>query len=262
MNSRRTAKILNNRKISRKINIGLFGSGKMGKAVAQLLLSMKTKNPLFPFLSIGKEPADLFAQLFEISALNIKKVEPSVLAEVQVWIDFSSAAGLSELLRATEKFKTPIVSGSTGLAPADFIRLKKLAKKRSLFWAANMSPGLWAFRQAMQGLASISEFDFAIEEIHHTQKKDRPSGTAKTLQADLEKIINKKIQAPTSFRLGGVFGIHTLYAASSNEIITMQHQALNRTVFAEGALRASLWLVGQKVGFYSMDDMFLKQKKN
>ena len=64
---------------------------------------------------------------------------------------------------------------------------------------------------------------------------------------------------PISLRLGGVFGIHTLLAASSNEMITMQHQALNRTVFAEGALLASEWIVKQKAGLYSMDDLFFKK---
>ncbi|MEQ1721944.1 MAG: dihydrodipicolinate reductase C-terminal domain-containing protein, partial [Pseudobdellovibrio sp.] len=111
----------------------------------------------------------------------------------------------------------------------------------------------------MKGLSHISNFDFAIEEIHHTQKKDNPSGTAKTLHKDLEKIINKKVQLQQGLRIGGVFGVHTLSAASSNEMITMQHQALNRTVFAEGALLASDWLVSQKSGLYSMDDMFLKK---
>lgn len=241
-----------------KINVGLFGgSGKMGKAVEQMLPEIKTKNSLSPFLFIGKDTSRLFA----VSATDIKKVEPEILADVSVWIDFTSGKGLMQLLAATEKFKTPVVSGSTGLSVKEFSNLKKNSKKRNIFWASNMSPGLWAFRQAMKGLSSISNFDFAIEEIHHTQKKDKPSGTAKTLRLDLEKITNKKIVTPTSLRLGGVFGVHTLFAASSNEVITMQHQALNRTVFAEGALMACDWIVNQPVGFYSMDELFLKLKK-
>lgn len=236
-----------------KIKVGLYGgSGKMGQAVEQMLPAMKSKNELVPFLFIGKNPS----QLFSISAEKITNVEEEVLADVDVWIDFSSPEGTIELLAATEKLKTAVVTGSTGLTDGEFAKLKAHGKKRPLFWASNMSPGLWAFRQAMKGLKSIAEFDFAMEEIHHTQKKDRPSGTAKTLHGDLEKITNKKIETPTSFRLGGVFGVHTLYAASSNEVITMQHQALNRTVFAQGALLAGHWLVEQKAGYYSMDDLF------
>ena len=227
----------------------------MGLAVEQMLPLMKTKNQLSPFLSIRPESSDLFA----VSAPRIKEVEHDILADVSVWIDFTSGAGLTELLSATAKTGTPVVSGSTGLSKADFGRLKTAARKRKIFWASNMSPGLWAFRQAMKGLASVSNFDFSIEEIHHTQKKDRPSGTAKTLHSDLEKISGKKIDTPVSLRLGGVFGVHTLLAASSNEMIMMQHQALNRTVFAEGALLASDWLVGQTAGLYSMDDLFFKK---
>lgn len=240
-----------------QIKVGLFGGGgKMGQAVEQMLPKMKTSKQLLPYLFVGQETSNLFA----ISAENIKNVEKSVLSDVDVWIDFTSPEGLEELLKSTDALKTPVVSGSTGLTPIQFNKLRKSSAKRKIFWASNMSPGLWAFRQAMKGLSKISNFDFALEEIHHTQKKDRPSGTAKTLHADLETITNKKIEIPVSFRLGGVFGIHTLYAASSNEIITMQHQALNRTVFAEGALMASEWLVDQKAGLYSMDDMFLKSK--
>lgn len=227
----------------------------MGAAIEQMLPLMKTKNQLLPFLSIRSDSSSLFA----VSAPRIQDVEADVLEDVSVWIDFTSGEGLAELLKATVKTGAPIVSGSTGLSKAQFGLLKAASKKRKIFWASNMSPGLWAFRQAMKGLSSVSNFDFSIEEIHHTQKKDKPSGTAKTLHADLEKISGKKIDTPISLRLGGVFGVHTLLAASSNEMITMQHQALNRTVFAEGALLASDWLVGQKPGLYSMDDLFLKK---
>lgn len=238
-----------------KINVGLFGgNGKMGKAIEQIFSEIKTNNVLFPFLFIGKD----ISQLFAVSAPDINEVEHDILMHVDVWIDFTSAKGLLQLLKATEKFKTPVVSGSTGLSAGELNKLKNFAKKRNIFWASNLSPGLWAFRQAMKGLSNISNFDFAIEEIHHTQKKDKPSGTAKTLHSDLEKITHKKIKTPISLRLGGVFGVHSLIAASSNEVITMQHQALNRTVFAEGALKACDWLVDQPAGFYSMDDLFLK----
>ncbi len=242
-----------------KIKLGLFGgSGKMGKAVEQMIPLMKMNSTLVPFLSVGEEASVLFA----ISAAKIQNVEEDLLKDVDVWIDFTSEKGLFELLNATKKFNTPVVSGSTGFSEAEFSKIKVLAKKRPLFWSSNMSPGLWAFRQAIKGLASISNFDFSLEEIHHTQKKDKPSGTAKTLASDLEKILNKKIDTPISLRLGGIFGIHTLVAGSTNEMITMQHQALNRTVFAEGALMASEWIIKQKSGLYSMDDLFLKNNAN
>jgi 4-hydroxy-tetrahydrodipicolinate reductase len=239
------------------LRLGLFGSsGKMGLSVEQLLVQNK-KSCFSPYLAIGKVTSNIFS----ISANSINEVENEILDDVDVWIDFSSAEGLMSLLSATEKNKTPIVSGSTGLNENHFTALKKNSKTRALFWASNLSPGLWAFRQAIKSLGSISDFDFVIDEIHHNQKKDNPSGTAKTLQIDVEKTIGRKIKTPLSHRIGGVFGVHNVIAASKNEVITLQHQALNRNVFAEGALKAAEWVVEQKSGFYSMDDLYFKNKK-
>ncbi len=235
------------------IKIGLFGSsGKMGQEVEQIL---KKQKGITPFLAVGKKPSTVFS----ISVENIEGVEVEVLEDVDVWIDFTSGPGLAELLLKTSKHSTAVVSGSTGLDDKDFSQIKKQASSRAIFWASNMSPGLWAFRQAMKSFQSISNFDFAIDEIHHTHKKDRPSGTAKTLHTDLEKIVDKKIESPNVHRLGGVFGVHTVTAASNNEVITFQHQALNRTVFAEGAVMAALWLAKQKAGLYSMEHLFSKK---
>lgn len=235
------------------LKIGLFGgSGKMGQAVETVVLEKKQD----PYLFVGKTKSNHFS--FSIS--DLKNIEDELLKDVDVWIDFTSAEGLFELIERTP-FATPIVSGSTGLTEKQFAQLKKESAKRPLFWASNMSLGLWAFRRALESFETISNFDFAIEEIHHTQKKDKPSGTALTLQKDLEKSVNKKIETPQAHRLGGIFGIHTVYAASQNELITFQHQALNRKVFAEGAVQAASWLAEQKNGFYSMDDMLSKGVK-
>lgn len=243
----------------KKINVGLLGgSGKMGQAIEQMWPRIKTTHELVPFLFLGRSSSNYFS----VSCTDLNKIEDDILADVDVWIDFTSPQGLAELIKLTKSHKTPIVSGTTGLAAKDFKLLNNTSKQRPILWASNMSPGLWAFRQALKGLKSVSHFDFALEEIHHTLKKDRPSGTAKTLHADLEKITNKKIIDPNVFRLGGVFGVHKVFAASSNEVITLEHQALNRTVFGEGALMAANWLFQQKNGLYSMDDMFSKISSN
>ena len=235
----------------KKLKIGLFGgSGKMGQ---QVELAIGESHHL-AYLFVGSKPSSEFS----FSMTDLKNTEDEILQEVDVWIDFSSASGLLELLKRTRN--TPIVSGSTGLSLQQFKHLKKMAQKRTLFWASNMSVGLWAFRQALKSLATISDFDFSINEIHHNQKKDMPSGTALTLQQDLQQIVGKQLETPTAQRLGGVFGIHTVYAASANEIISFQHQALNRKVFATGALQAAEWAFNQKSGFYSMDDMLLNRR--
>ena len=204
---------------------------------------------------MGKKKSSCFA----ISVTSLKDVESEILEDIDVWIDFSSPDGLMNLLQFTKK--TPVVSGSTGLSDRQFSVLKKASQKRPIFWASNLSIGLWAFRQALKSFSDIADFDFSIDEIHHNQKKDMPSGTALTIQKDLQKILNRKIDTPRGHRLGGVYGIHTVYAASGDEILTFQHQAINRKVFASGAVRAAEWILKQKNGFYSMDDMFLKRGK-
>lgn len=236
------------------IKIGLFGSsGKMGASLENILSSGAEKR-FVPYLAVGNKTSSVFA----ITTSNLKYTESEILEDVDVWIDFSSAAGLTDLLDKTKNLHTPIVSGSTGLSEKDFSRLKSQSKSQALFWSSNLSPGLWAFRQALKSFSFIPDFDFAIDEIHHTQKKDQPSGTAKTLQLDLENAVGRKISVPVSHRLGGVFGVHNVIAASGSEVITFQHQALNRNVFAEGALKAAQWLKGKKAGLYSMDDIYLK----
>ena len=241
---------------STKIKIGLYGSsGKMGQAVEQIL-AVNGKNDFVPYLAVGKTTSKVFA----VTTGDLKQTESEILEDVDVWIDFSLAQGLASLLAMTKDLKTPVVSGSTGLAEKDFSRLKNQSKNQPLFWASNLSPGLWAFRQAMKSFSAITHFDFAIDEIHHSQKKDQPSGTAKTLQSDLEQIIGRKVETPLSQRLGGVFGVHNVTAASQNEVIKFQHQALNRSVFAEGAIKAAQWLLQKKPGLYSMDDMYLNKQ--
>ena len=244
-----------------QIKIGLFGGdGKMGQAVEQAIPLMKGNDQPVPYLYVGEKKSSLFQQ----QKKKLADFDSKLIKAVDVWIDFSSPEGLRQLIKTTAKDNSAIVSGTTGLSAADFESLKKQSRNKKIFWASNMSPGLWVFRQMMKGLQAASQFDFAIEETHHTQKKDKPSGTAKTIHQDLEKVINKKIAPPVSFRLGGVFGVHAIHAASSNEVITLQHQALNRTVFAEGALMAANWIAKhvEESGLYSMDEMMIQLNQN
>lgn len=231
----------------KKINLGLLGaSGKMGKSIRQTI----DQSNFIPFLAVSSKNCDEFT----FTVTSLENVEPEILQQVDVWIDFSSPEYLENLLQFTSD--TPIVTGVTGCSEAQTHKIKIASQKRPLFWASNMSVGVWALRQALKSLGFISDFDFAVEEIHHTLKKDNPSGTAKTLHSDLEKIVNKKVTLPLGKRMGGIFGIHKITAASKSEIITFEHTALNREVFAEGALKAARWIVNKKPGYYSMDNLF------
>lgn len=235
--------------MSKKIKLALFGStGKMGVAIRSLL---KTDHDLSAFVEVCSKPTGDF----ESSYSDLKEIPAATLKQIDVWIDFSRPEGLLNLIPILQSTKKPLISGTTGFEDRQFSKVVFASKKTPIFWASNMSVGLWTLRQAIKALSTISHFDFAIEEIHHTQKKDNPSGTAVTLHKDLEKAVGKKISPAVGHRLGGVFGIHTITAASQSEMIKLEHNALNRTVFAEGALKAAKWIVKQPAGLYSMDDL-------
>lgn len=235
--------------MAKKIKLGLFGStGKMGVAIRTLL---KTDSDITAFVEVCRQPTGDFV----LSYSDLKKIPQTTLKQIDVWIDFTHPEGLINLLSVLQQTKKPLISGTTGFEGSQFAKVEATSKKIPIFWASNMSVGLWTLRQAIKALSTISHFDFALEEIHHTQKKDNPSGTAVTLHKDLERAVGKKIPAVIGHRLGGVFGIHTITAASQSEMIKLEHNALNRTVFAEGALKAAKWIVKQSAGLYSMDDL-------
>lgn len=193
-------------------------------------------------------------------SLSMAADEPG--KKVDVWIDFSSPEGLDALLDEAVRKGIPVVSGTTGLDGKLKKKMKKASEKIPILWSSNMSFGVAVFREALRALAPLADFDFQIEEVHHRRKKDRPSGTALTLQETLEETIGRKCPEPLSIRGGGVFGIHKVWAMSEEEILTFEHQALNRAVFARGAVRAATWIVGRGPGLYAMSDLFADGRRS
>jgi 4-hydroxy-tetrahydrodipicolinate reductase len=120
-----------------------------------------------------------------------------------------------------------------------------------------MSLGVAALAKAIQSLETLKNFDFQVEEFHHSKKKDSPSGTAIFLQSKLEKTVGKKCPHPLSIRGGGIFGVHKIYAMSENEVLCFEHTALNRKLFADGAVTAAIWISSQKKGLYDIQDLIV-----
>ncbi len=193
--------------------------------------------------------------VFKIDSLaGWKKVKP---ADVDIVVDFSSSEGLSGALEFCVKNKLPLVSGSTGLNEKNWVALKTAAKKIPLLYSGNMSLGIAAFSAMIKNLKMVEEWDFQIEEIHHSQKKDRPSGTALLLQKELTGVLKRNIPEPQSLRGGGVPGIHSLWAMGPDETLMIQHTAFNRQVFARGALKAARWLFDKEAGgIYDLSDLY------
>ena len=221
--------------------IAVMGStGKMGQEILQVLKQKKISAAEF---SEGK-PA------------NKKN-----LTGAEAIIDFTTAEAFDEILQLAVESKTPFVSGTTGISADQKRALSLASKKIPVLWAPNMSLGVALLKKAVETLAQLHGFDFQIEEFHHRHKKDRPSGTAlalqETLQASLKKHGNKAaLPAPLVGRAGGIVGIHKVYAASEEELLCFEHQALNRRVFAKGAVQAAEWLADKKPGLYHIEDLF------
>jgi 4-hydroxy-tetrahydrodipicolinate reductase len=190
-----------------------------------------------------------------LSGASKKMILTELVKGADVVIDFSSPQGFESTLKWCVKNKVPFVSGTTGISVEHERQLKSAAKKIPVLWSSNFSLGIALVTEMMKQFSDIEDFDFQIEEFHHKHKKDKPSGTAKTLQKELHKIVQKKLPEPLSVRGGENFGIHKIWAMSSAENILIEHTALNRSVFASGAIRASLWLIKQTPGNYTMRDL-------
>jgi len=233
--------------VKKNLKVGLVGaSGRMGQEITEIL---KTQKNVELFLAVC-----LKSSLAEFTFTRQTPACPEA-KEVDIWIDFSGPEVLKGLLSVAVKNQTPVVSGTTGLTSADQAALKKAAAKIPVLWSSNMSLGVAVLTEALEVFAKVRQFDFQIEEFHHNRKKDRPSGTAKSLQEKLEKVVGRKLPEPLSIRGGGIFGIHKVHAMADEEHIVFEHMALNRAVFARGAVEAAQWLSSRKKGFYSMRDV-------
>lgn len=177
--------------------------------------------------------------------------------DIDVIVDFSSPAGMAEALTWACTNKRPIVSGTTGLNAQQHKKLRAAAKKIPVLYSGNMSLGIATFAAMLKAFSAIQDWEFQIEEVHHSMKKDRPSGTALLLQERLKEVLGRNPPPPQSIRGGGVPGIHTLWAMGPEETLVIQHTAFNRQVFARGALRAAFWLFDKnKAGLYDLSDLY------
>lgn len=208
---------------------------------------------------MGREIQALAVKEFSVAAeVNGPKDWSKVKAEnVDVVVDFSTPDGLEEALRWAVAEKKPFVSGTTGLTEKVFKSLEKAGSKIPVLYSANMSMGIAALSAMLSNLKALGDWDFQIEEAHHNQKKDKPSGTALLLQRELEKVLGRKIPEPNAVRGGGIPGIHQVWVMGEDEALTLQHTAFNRKVFARGALNAARWLFDKKQpGFYELSDLY------
>jgi len=224
----------------------LTGYGKMGIEIEKLL-EKDSRLELFAILDSSEGTTEGVKRYFEIEKIPSENCD--------IVIDFSSPELAVNVQKWCLKNKIPLVSGTTGLSPSQYDGFMQLAKDTAVLWAPNMSLGIAVIEAMLEKFTAIDDFDFQIEETHHNKKKDSPSGTAVLLQNRLKKVLARDLPEPLSIRGGGVFGIHRVHAMGPEETITIEHNALNRAVFARGAIRAARWIIGKPKGFYSIRDI-------
>ena len=231
-----------------RVRLAVVGaSGRMGQEIARLAVQLK----LF----------DLATGVARSSAPGFKRSTPALdeaaANEADVVIDFSLPEATAGVAAWCADRGKPLVSGVTGLAPAEREALKKASERAAVLWSPNMSLGVAVMAEMLKAWERLEGFDFQIEELHHAKKKDRPSGTALFLQEKLESAIGRSAPAPLAIRGGGIFGVHKAWAMGEEETISVEHVAMNRRVFARGALAAAKWIVGKPAGLYAMADVLL-----
>jgi len=252
----------------KKIKLGITGyTGRMGQAI----LSEVQSFPEF-IMSIALVQD---SQSKERGGMKLTDNIDELCDLSDVIIDFSVPEVVRQLLPAAIKCKVPLVSGTTALNEDDFKVLDRASKKIPLLYSQNMSLGISALSSLIRDmyLKLSDRADVEIIETHHKNKKDAPSGTALLLAGQMlnkknlePKLIEKNLfevraDHPTkkinivSIREEKVPGVHDIVFKMKNETIKISHQALNRNIFALGALNAAAWICKQKSGRYSMQDV-------
>lgn len=233
--------------MAKKAKLGLIGaSGRMGQSFETLLQDSSD----FEYY-VGVSRSKVAAPKHHVA--QIKNKGP--LNDVDVWIDFSSPELIAEVLDLAVKNKRPLVIGTTGFIEKQKELIKKASLKIPILWSGNMSLGVQILLKALDAFQGIDGYDFQVEEIHHKRKKDAPSGTGIMIKTKLDEVVKQKTPEILSVRGGGIFGVHKVWAMSEEEVITIEHSALNRAVFARGALGAAKALLKKKPGLYSMKDV-------
>ena len=237
--------------------------GRMGKAVAA---------------AVGNEVrivagVDVNAASIDASDFPIYESITEFSDKADVIVDFSHHSALPSLLDYAKATKTPVVVATTGHTDEELALMREAAKSVAIFHSGNFSIGInLIINLAKQAARTLgADFDIEIIEKHHNKKLDAPSGTALMIanavadeREESEYIYDRhsvrKAREPKeigihSVRGGSIVGEHEVIFAGANEVVSISHSAASREIFANGALRAAIYLAGKSAGLYSMTDL-------
>jgi len=250
----------------KKINLAITGClGRMGQ---QLVKSSKSEKN-FKLVSVTENRI----VNKKVSGLRPQLNSASAFKNANIIIDFTIPKCTLEVLKIASKLKKRVIIGTTGFSKKEENLIKKYSKKIPILKAGNMSLGinLLMYLTEIASRSLGSNFLSKVFEVHHKHKKDHPSGTALMLgkgiavgkKKDFYKLTGKKYLNKKTFpyskkinfnsiRKGEIVGNHKVLFSSGKETITLDHEAFDRALYAEGAFAAAKWLMSKKPGLYSM----------
>lgn len=208
---------------------------------------------------MGQSLIRLLAQKNTHHYSNFKDFDPShrhAIVQPSAIIDFSDPGDLEKVL--LNDYQIPLVSGTTNLDNRHIDLANKYSEAAPVMLASNFSYGVQTLSSSILNFIAENPgiTDCDITEVHHTKKKDSPSGTAKSISSEILEL-NPKIRINyISLRNHDVFGLHRISFFSSEKNVTFQHQAFSRDIFAKGAIAAALWLKDQPNGLHSFNKFF------
>jgi 4-hydroxy-tetrahydrodipicolinate reductase len=253
------------------VNVVVCGaSGRMGQTIGRMV----SESPDLKIVGGVDLKAGTFFGEEQVASKDIdlllEEKKPDVL------IDFTVAGAAVENVKTAARHNIALVVGTTGFTPEQrTIMADAVAGHSPAVISSNFSVGVNIFWQVLRDAARLlKDYDIEVIEGHHRNKKDAPSGTAKTILQILDEetgtrqkmygregMTERKNEIGVHVIRGGdIVGDHAVLFSKNYETITLSHRAYDRAVFASGALRATRWVVGKKPGMYGMNDVLNLKK--
>ncbi len=252
------------------IRMGVVGAdGRMGRTILHalrdpFLLTAAFVSPANPQLGhtvreTGLGPSDVTLS----SAVHAQQE----MGHCDVMLSFATPAADAFFAQVAADLGVPAVVGTTGHTASELERLNAAAQRIPLVLSSNFSLGIAVLQDLLPSITPLrGKFDASIVEVHHSRKRDAPSGTALGLADTLERILYGDLSPPispgirripiTALRVGGVPGDHTVILAGAHEMLQIEHRVFSREAFAEGSLMAARWAVARNgPGLYSFLDV-------
>jgi 4-hydroxy-tetrahydrodipicolinate reductase len=224
--------------------LAIVGYGKMGRLIEQFA-------PQYGF--------EVALKLDEFNNANGEGLAKKNFAGIDVAIEFSVPSAVACNVRRIAAHGVPLVVGTTGwLEHLDEVRCAVEKAGAGLVWSPNFSIGVNVFMRLVSEAARLMEaepeYGSWAWEIHHSAKKDAPSGTLLKLVDEMKRAGYTRNIDVGSNRAGAIPGTHEIGFDSAADTITLRHTARSREGFARGALKAAQWIVGKK-GFYEFSEI-------